>query len=196
MKRTHLNGAGLTGAGPGIGHNSGQDFNGYTGRLHQWRRARKDLLGPTLPLPIIRMRIKRAAALGLDYGTYASVRATTGRDIVALLFSSNALGMIRAAEIEAARAAKLALVEAARGALMHAPLSPDAVAPLDWAARAPRFTDNWTEMRATLRRSVTDRGLPADAVLIVGETAFEASWCAALRAAGYISGDRYFGATS
>ncbi|MEM7490452.1 MAG: hypothetical protein AAF390_15135, partial [Pseudomonadota bacterium] len=98
---------------PGIGHNSRQDFDGYTGRLHQWRRARTALLGKALPLEVVRMRVRRAAALGLDYGTYASVRATTGRDIVALLFSSNALGMIRRAEMDAARAAKLARVEAA-----------------------------------------------------------------------------------
>ena len=76
----------------GIGHNSGQDAAGYTGRLHQWRAARRALLGNALPVEVVRLRVRRAAALGLDYGTYASVRAGTGRDIAALLFSSNALG--------------------------------------------------------------------------------------------------------
>lgn len=179
---------------PGIGHNSGQDLDGYSGRLHQWRRARKALLGDTLPIEVVRMRVRRAAALGLDYGTYASVRATSGRDIAALLFSSNALGMIRLAEVEAGRAAKLARVAAARGALVHAPLPPDAVAPLDWAEAAPSFADPWPAMRDRLVAALRSRGLPPDAVLLVGETAFERSWCAAMRAAGYLPGARYFDA--
>ncbi|MEM7710564.1 MAG: hypothetical protein AAF264_07415 [Pseudomonadota bacterium] len=179
---------------PGIGHNSRRDFDGYAGRLHQWRRARTALLGKALPLEVVRMRVRRAAALGLDYGTYASVRATTGRDIVALLFSSNAVGMLRRAEIDAACAAKLTHVQAECGLLVHAPMPAWAVAPLDWAGRAPGFDLTWREMSVRLRGVLRDRGLPPDAVLMVGETAFEASWCAAVRAGGYVTGDRYFAA--
>ncbi|MEM8848643.1 MAG: hypothetical protein AAGE03_01275 [Pseudomonadota bacterium] len=177
---------------PGIGHNSRQDFNGYAGRLHQWRRARTDLLGKALPLEIVRMRVRRAAALGLDYGTYASVRAATGRDIVALLFSSNALGMLRRVEMDAARAAKLARVEAALGGLIHAPLTVEAGPPVDWADRAPGFHLSWSDMSAHLRGVLRERGLPPDGVLLIGETAFESSWCPAAKAAGYVSGDLYF----
>ncbi|MGB3407858.1 MAG: hypothetical protein WBA67_10225 [Jannaschia sp.] len=178
---------------PGIGHNSGRDFEGYTGRLHQWRKARRDLLGASLPIEVVRGRVRRAAALGLDYTTYASVRAGTGRDIIALLFSSNALRMIRVADVEAARAAKLAKVAAERGVLVHAPLSVVADGPLDWAARAPVFTDTWSEMRDRLAAVLRDRRLPRDAVLMIGDTAFEASWCAAARAGGYVGAERYFG---
>ncbi|MEM8822308.1 MAG: hypothetical protein AAGF30_01755 [Pseudomonadota bacterium] len=177
---------------PGIGHNSGQDFDGYTGRLHQWRRARTELLGKALPLEVVRMRVRRAAALGLDYGTYASVRASTGRDIVALLFSSNALGMLRRVEMDAARVAKLERVEAALGALVHAPMPVVAGSPLAWAERAPSFAVSWSEMSAHLRGVLREKGLPPDGVLMVGETAFEASWCPAAKAAGYVSGERYF----
>jgi hypothetical protein len=178
---------------PGIGHNSGEDRQGYSGRLHQWRRARRDLLGATLPIEVVRLRLRRAAALGLDYGTYASVRAGTGRDITALLFSSNALGMIRRAEIEAARAETLARVAADLGVLVHAPMAPAAPAPIDWAARAPSFGDRPGRLRRTLLEVLRARGLPADAVLLVGDTAFEASWCPAIRAAGYLPASRYFG---
>lgn len=181
---------------PGIGHNSGQDFNGYTGRLHQWRKARRALIPNTIPVEVVRMRLRRAAAIGLDYGTYASIRAGTGRDITALLFSSNALGMIRQAEMAAATVAKLADVTVERGALMHRPLPTKPPVPLDFAARAPLFTDTWTEMRARLRAVLRERGLPADAVLLIGDTDFEQSWCAALRAGGYLSADRYFGGTA
>ncbi len=179
--------------GPGIGHNSGQDFDGYSGRLHQWRRARRALIPNTIPVEVVRTRVRRAAALGLDYGTYASIRAGTGRDIAALLFSSNALGMIRAAELEARMAARLEAVAADRGVLMHAPLAAVAPPPLDFAAAAPRFVDNWSETRAKLAAVLRDRKLPGDSVLLVGDTAFERSWCAALRAGGYLTAERYFG---
>ncbi|PWJ16977.1 hypothetical protein [Jannaschia seohaensis] len=178
---------------PGIGHNSGEDRQGYTGRLHQWRRARRALLGATLPVEVVRLRVRRAAALGLDYGTYASVRAGTGRDIAALLFSSNALRMLRRAEIDGARAAKLAQAAAERAALIHRPLSVAAPEPLDWAARAPSFADSPTALRRHLSETLKAHGLPADSVLLIGDTAFEASWCAAIRAAGYVTSDAYFG---
>ncbi|MCK0169123.1 hypothetical protein MWU52_16330 [Jannaschia sp. S6380] len=178
---------------PGIGHNSRQDFHGYSSRLHQWRKARADLIPKTMPVEVVRMRVRRASALGLDYRTYAGVRAATGRDIVALLFSSNALGMIRRAEMDAARAAKLAEVVAERGVLVHLPLAPDALPPLDWAAEAPPFTDSWAAMRDRLRDTLAARNLPPEGVLLIGETSYEASWCAAARAAGYLTGARYFG---
>ncbi|SDZ18141.1 hypothetical protein SAMN05444004_10764 [Jannaschia faecimaris] len=181
---------------PGIGHNSGQDFNGYTGRLHQWRKARRALIPNTIPVEVVRMRVRRAAAIGLDYHTYASIRAGTGRDITALLFSSNALGMIRRAEMEAARAAKLAQVAAERGALLHRPIVISSHPNLEFTVEAPLFTESWSQMRARLRAVLRDRGLPADAVLLVGDTAFEESWCAALRAGGYLSAQRYFGTTA
>ena len=63
----------------GIGHNNGPTMEaGYTWRKHVWTRARADLL-PTLPIEVVRLRVKRAAELGLPYKTYASVRASTAR---------------------------------------------------------------------------------------------------------------------
>jgi hypothetical protein len=182
----------------GIGHNSGEDLRGYTGRLHRWRRARRALLGEALPVEVVRTRVRRAAALGLDYGTYAGVRASTGRDIVALLFSSNALGLLREAELDGVRAGKLAAAAAQRGALVHPPLDPGAVAALpqiDWAGPAPRFTDRWSEVRRGLKALLRERGLPGDAVLMVGAAPWEAEWPAAADAAGYLAADRYFGET-
>jgi hypothetical protein len=180
----------------GIGHNSGADMRGYAGRLHRWRRARRALLGEALPVEVVRMRVRRAAALGLDYRTYAGVRAATGRDVIALLFSSNALGMLRRAEIDAARAAKLAGVAAERAALLHAPLrvaDMQAQEALDWAAPAPRFTDSWGRVRRQLKAELAGRGLPGDAVLLIGAAPWEAEWSAAADAAGYLTAERYFG---
>ena len=177
---------------PGIGHNSGRDPRGYAGRLHLWRRARAGLVSNRMPLEVVRLRMRRAEALGLDFGTYAAIRATTGRDVVALLFSSSALGMLRRAEMDARAAAKLARVEAQRGVLVHAPVAVAAPAPLDWADRAPAFTDAPAAVAARLRAVLRDRGLPADAVLMVGATAVEREWTPAARAAGWVDAERYF----
>ena len=79
-----------------IGHNRGPTIDeGHSWRRHCWTEARRTLL-PTLPLEVVRLRVARARAIGLDYRTYATVRATTGQDIVAFLFSSNALRVFAA----------------------------------------------------------------------------------------------------
>ena len=176
----------------GIGHNSGRDDRGHAGRLHLWRRARKALLRERVPVEVVRMRVRRARALGLDFETYASIRAGTGRDVAALLFSSSALGMLRRAEVEARAVAKLDAVAAGRGVMVHAPLPVVAPPPLDWAARAPAFTDAPRAVRERLSSALRDRALPADAVVIVGATAVEREWVAAVRAAGWVDAERYF----
>ena len=73
---------------PGIGHNNGPEMTGLSWRSHCWRGARAQLL-PTLPIEVVRLRVRRAAELGLPYKTYAGVRAQTGHDLVGFLFSSN-----------------------------------------------------------------------------------------------------------
>jgi hypothetical protein len=81
----------------GIGHNGGPSMEaGYGFRKVAWKKARASLL-PTLPLEIVRVRVARAKRLGLPYKTYATIRATSGHDIVAFLFSGNALGLPRRA---------------------------------------------------------------------------------------------------
>ncbi|MGL4278870.1 MAG: hypothetical protein ACRCS0_00770, partial [Albidovulum sp.] len=80
-------------AGPG--HNGGPSLEGgVTWRAHCWRSARAALL-PKLPVEVVRLRVKRAKEIGLDYRTYAGVRASTGHDLVAFLFSTNALRLLK-----------------------------------------------------------------------------------------------------
>ena len=112
----------------GIGHNGGPSMEGgVSWRKHCWASARERLL-PVLPVEVVRLRVKRAKALGLDYKTYAGVRAATGHDVVAFLFSSNALrvSLVRPAMPED-RAAKLAVVQCGRLALAVQPLTPGMV---------------------------------------------------------------------
>lgn len=184
----------------GIGHNQGPSMErGQKWRTFQWQKARDDAMPKAMPLMVVKMHVARARALGLDYPTYAAVRKASGRDIMGLLFSSNALRVVEAhnPRMPVAREEMLARVtRAERLALVHAPLRPTAVLSdnpvLDGCGPAPRFTDSWAQMRAHLGAFVTDRKLLRDQVLIIGDTAFERDWGTAAQAAGYLEAERYF----
>ena len=180
-----------------IGHNRGPSLEGgVSWRKHCWSAARSALL-PTLPIEVVRLRVKRAKALGLDYKTYAGVRAATGHDVVAFLFSSNALRVsVLRPSLPLDRVAKLAGVECGRLALAVAPLTPgllEAANPvvLDGAHPAPYALATFGDMRERLRAALGK--LPSDRVLLIGDLALERDWCAAGRLAGYLPTERYFG---
>jgi hypothetical protein len=179
-----------------IGHNGGPSLQGgVSWRRHCWSAARDRLL-PVLPVEVVRLRVKRAKALGLDYGTYASVRAATGHDVVAFLFSSNALrvSLVRPA-MPVERAEKLAVVQCGRLALAVAPLSAGMVMAanpvLDGVWPAPYALAGFGEMRERVRAALGR--VPSDQVILVGDLGLERDWCAAGRLAGYLPAERYFG---
>lgn len=183
----------------GIGHNGGPTMEpGHLWRTHAWRQAQKQLMPNAIPMLVVKMRLKRAAELGMDYRTYASIRQVSGQDILGLLFSSNALRLFGSgAPMPDPERHALAAVQAAqRLAMVHPPAGPAAVLlanpALDAAARAPLFTDSWSAMRARLDGFIRDRRLPGGGVVVIGETALEAQWCTAARAAAYLPADRYF----
>ena len=180
----------------GIGHNNGPTMERGAGwRRYAWKRARAELL-PKMPIEVVRRRVRRARELGIDYKTYAGIRAATGRDIVALLFSSNALRLLRDGRIEAERAAKLAnLRHADLLALVHPPHVPEHTAAnnpvLLAAAAAPGLVHNWSEAR---QKILDLKGcIPADGVVVIGETHLERGWTDTVRLAGYVAAERYFG---
>lgn len=183
------------------GHNGGPELDApLAWRTHAWRRAREALV-PVLPVEVVRLRVRRAQELGLDYRTYAGVRASTGRDVIGFLFSSNALRALRAGETlpEDRRLRLGAIIDADRTALVQPPLSP-VVAARDWpveaAVAAPAALLGWPAMRDRVRDILRMRGLPPDGVLVIGETALEREWAEAGRTAGFLSGDRYFGSAA
>jgi hypothetical protein len=184
----------------GIGHNSGPTLDdGTSWRRHCWQAARAALL-PVLPIEVVRTRVRRAAELGLEYRTYASIRAASGHDVIAFLFSSNALKPLTAAAIPPERAARLAaLAGAGRAGLARAPLGPDALAALagpvlDRAHPAPRPFAPWAEARAAL--AVAHAGWPRDGVVLVGAGPDEPDWAQAARLAWFLPADRFFAAQS
>ncbi|MBN8293071.1 hypothetical protein JI664_13945 [Rhodobacter sp. NTK016B] len=188
-----------------IGHNNGPTMEaGASWRRHAWRRARSTLL-PTLPIEVLRLRVRRAAEIGLDYKTYASIRAASGHDVVAFLFSTNALRLLPARTplsgpaLPEDRALRLAGLEAGRAALTRAPLTPDevlALAPglIDTASPGPRPFAGWSETRSALRTALVQGKWPADGVVLIGETAEERQWAAAGKLAFYLPAERYFAA--
>lgn len=178
----------------GIGHNGGPGMGGLGWRTHCWRQARARLL-PTLPVEVVRLRVRRAAELGLDYRTYAGIRASTGHDLVAFLFSSNALRMMGPSpRLPQGRKAKLAALSVQTHGLASRPLSPEEMARLapvlNATHPAPDHLGTFAQARASLRAALGP--LAADTVLLVGDHALEAEWCAAGRLAGYLSADRFF----
>lgn len=182
----------------GFGHNNGPTMEpGTSWRKHCWGKARRDLL-PALPVEVVRGRVRRAAEIGLDYRTYATVRATTGTDIVAFLFSSNALRLFRADQaMAAARANKLRdLVKVARLGAAQPPLRGGDLSAMDdlidLAADAPKFTDSAAATRDKLRALLAQGKLAPKSVLVVGETTAERQWSAQARMAGHLTGTAFF----
>jgi hypothetical protein len=183
-----------------LGHNNGPTMEaGFAWRKHSWTKARADLL-PTLPIEVLRRRVARAKALGLPYKTYASVRASTGRDVVGFLFSNNALRVHRPGDtVPADRITQLGQSEAHLTALAHAPLSPSRLAELLAAggiavqtAPAPHVAQSWRATAEAVLRPLRAAKLPRDGVLVIGETALEAEWSEAAKLAGYLTSDRFF----
>lgn len=181
----------------GIGHNSGRvDEPGKSWRRHVWKKARKDLL-PTLPIEVVRLRVRRAAELGLPYKTYAGIRASTGHDLIGFLFSNNALHVLRDGQaIPAARAQKLlALQRVDCTGVAHRPVTPGYLATCAGLARAfvaPKFTDSWAQMRDRMRLIATSQGHPADQFVMIGDTGFEREWAEAAQMAGFLRSDAFF----
>lgn len=175
-----------------LGHNNGPTMEaGFAFRKHAWTKARKALI-PTLPIEILRTRVQRAKALGLPYKTYASVRASTGRDVVGFLFSNNALRVFHNVDpVPMDRADKLAQLEAMKTALAHAPLTLDHL-DLDATGTAPHFSATWSDMRRLVQNPIRAARLPCDGVLVVGDTVLEREWSDAGRLAGYISSSEFF----
>lgn len=179
----------------GIGHNGGPTMEKGRGwRRYAWTRARAELL-PKMPIEVVRRRVKRARELGLDYKAYAGIRAATGRDVIALLFSDNALRLMADARMPSDRAAHLeGLRDVEALALVHPPLEPDDVLRVNpgliAVEHAPGLAASWPEIR---ERVLALKGrLPADGVVVIGETWLERDWCAAARLAGYLPAERYF----
>lgn len=180
----------------GIGHNRGLQLAGSGWRAHCWTQARRELLGASLPVEVVRLQVRRAKSLGLDYKTYAGVRATTGRDLVAFLYSSNALGVFRTTEAPTPEVMRRMAESAAARHLGTSPgIAPDVLARrIDAVSARPLapFGASWSAIRDEMKGWLRAQGLPGDAVLMIGETAHESEMMTAGGLAGFVSGQAFF----
>jgi len=178
----------------GIGHNQGPSISSGNGwNTHCWRVARKELM-PSLPIEVLRQRVARAKTLGLPYKTYAGIRAQTGHDVSAFLFSSNGLGVTASMPTLVTEVVeKLEMVQAGRIGLASAPLSPSILVMndgLDAAYPAPYALASFRQTAQDLRAALGVT--PADRVVLVGMGTLERDWVAAGRLAGWVSAEHFF----
>lgn len=187
---------------PGIGHNSGPAFDqGW--RRYAWKRARKELVGARVPVEIVRIRVRRAAELGLAYPAYASILLGSGRDITGFLFTVDGLQLRLRRRLEmpaevrervqALKCERLVLSPAEESAGdFREELQDISGAPFAAAAPAPADGAAWGEARAAIRAALQPLGLPGDAIVMIGAREEEARWAAAGRLAKFLPGDEYF----
>jgi hypothetical protein len=172
------------------------DEPGHSWRKHVWTKARKQLM-PTLPIEVVRLRVRRAAQLGLPYKTYAGIRASSGHDLIGFMFSNNALQVLRDGQrMPVDRASKLnALIDTDCTGIAHRPVTPTHLGSLSGIERAfaaPEFTQSWSEMRDHLQVVICSRGQAADRFVMIGDTGFEREWAEAARMAGYLPAAQFF----
>ena len=188
---------------PAIGHNQGPPLDpDRSWRAHCWRAARRRL-APRLPLEIVRRRVARAKALGLEYPQYASILLGTGRDVVAFLFTSDALGLRleRQLRIDTAARAKVARLQQSERllfcrsgdepALALAMLDASAQLPFLAAGRSPVAPATVPAGRTAIRGVLDPLRLPGDAVVMIGTERDERVWAEAARLAKFLPATAY-----
>ena len=192
---------------PGIGHNAGPPLDpNKTWRTHCWTTARKALL-PRLPLEVVRRRVRRAKELGLEYPAYASILLGTGRDVVAFLFTADALHLkLEATEaLPTVIADKLTRISGCERMLAaDADRDPARLAaqlqiahgiPVAGTASLPPGDASWHAGRKAIREALAPLKLPSDTVVMIGTRTQERTWADAATLAAFMPAERYFGAT-
>lgn len=172
-----------------------------------WERARAEQPERRLSPAVVRMRIARAAELGMGYADYASLYRTAGRDPAGLLFTPAALHLrlTRRLEIPAPVQAHLARLQSCH--LLA--LAPEGEPPADFleelrdvsalpfagAAAMPHADAPWPVMVSTIRTALGPLRLPGTAIALIGggsEARMCSSLCTAGRLAGVLDRDTYF----
>lgn len=199
------------GTPPGPGHNLAPTPVSLW-HQHMWARARADHPDSRLPLPVVKMRMARAAELGMRYADYAALYRTGGRDPAALLFTPAALHLRLARRLDMPDPVRRHLARLrACDLLALAPQSEDPDAfleelrevsalPFRTAGMMPAPQASWQALGASLRRALDPLRLSGTAVALVAHDLSEArisqALCTAGRLAGVVDRDAYFGITA
>ncbi|WGI21099.1 hypothetical protein [Amylibacter sp. IMCC11727] len=189
----------------GIGHNGGPKRLGRGWQKHCWTQSRNALIGKRMPVEVVRMRIKRARELGLEYPQYASILLGSGRDIVGFLFSVDGLQLRLRKRLEMPDLVQDKLRGLDRVTLTAFAPSGETpkrfqrelseVAGVPFASCAPEAEGplGWSAARAAVRAVLDPLSLPSDAVVMIGTRAEEARMAEAAHLARFIASGDYFG---
>ncbi|MEM9046703.1 MAG: hypothetical protein AAGC81_18640 [Pseudomonadota bacterium] len=188
---------------PGLGHNQGPPMEaGFGFRKFAWGKARAELM-PKLPLEVLKRRVARAKELGLAYPQYASILLGTGRDVVAFLFTSDAIGLRveREMRLSGVAAEKLGAIGADRLLLVPRGVDIGAVRAglatrygiaIARAGAEPKPLATFGEGRQAIRAVLDPMKLPSDTVVMVGTDPRERDWAEAARLAKFLPSEVYF----
>jgi len=177
-----------------------------------WARAQADHPERRLPLAVVRMRMARAAELGMRYADYATLHRTAGRDPAGLIFTPAGLHLRLARRLDMPAPVRLHLAQV-RGcnllALAPPGEDPDAfleelrevtTLPFRAAGMMPVPQAPWEVFTRSLRRALDPLRLPGTAVALVADGLSEArlsqTLCTAGRLAGVLDRGAYFNATA
>ena len=189
----------------GIGHNNGPSLRQGRGwHTHCWKQARKDLLGKTLPIEVVRTRVRRAKELGLAYPQYASILLGSGRDIVGFLFTVDGLQLRLQKQLSLPDTVREKLQGLKRTDLFA--FAPSGEAPdlfraelagqtglcFKSSAPEPERTLNWPEARRAIRAVLDPIKVPSGAVVLIGTKDAEREIAMAGKLARFIPSDGYF----
>lgn len=182
---------------PGLGHNQGPPLQpGHGFRVHAWKKARAKLM-PKLPLEVLKRRVARAQELGLAYPQYASILLGSGRDVLAFLFTCEAVGLRleRASRIPDPVARRLAMLRSVRRLLMIPAEAGDPAVPpalIDRISLGPGPAAIPAEARAVIQEILAPERLPGDAVVLIGTQPVERGWAESARLAKFLPAETYF----
>nr|WP_325250971.1 hypothetical protein [Amylibacter sp.] len=189
----------------GIGHNNGPAMRlGRGWHTHCWKQARKELLGKTLPIEVVRTRIRRARELGLAYPQYASILLGSGRDIVGFLFTVDGLQLRLQRQLSLPDTVQEKLQGLKRTDLFafapsgespemfRAELTAQTGLIVKSSAPEPERTLNWPEARRAVRAVLDPVKVPSGAVVLIGTKDAERDLAMAGKLARFIPSDSYF----
>lgn len=156
----------------------------------------------TIPIEIVRIRVRRAQELGLSYPQYASV-LLGGHDIVGFLFTTGGLQLKLRRKLELPDTIKQKLTALTSTDLLS--FSPSGEDPIVFrseleeisglkilaSAQEPEST-SWSEAKQAVRNLLQPVGLPGKSVVMIGHQSAEAKWAEAGRLAKFISTHEYF----
>ncbi len=186
----------------GIGHNNGPQAAAGAGfRRHCWKKARAGLVR-TVPLEIVRIRMRRAKELGLAYPQYASILTGSGRDVIAFLFTHEGLRLKLARRLEMPDPVRQKLADLIRCDRLA--LAPEGEVPTEFLTELSEVSGlsfqgcgrmpgaGWGRAREDILATLQPLGLPPAGVVLIGSRDAEHQWCTAARLGGYLKQQAYF----